>query len=397
MPSMDLNNTTKIYLGSTECTRLYLGGSLAWEKAVVVSDHIKVVRGTVVMAASSASVTITDGVDYTLESGIASTAWFVRVVNSKHTGMGNTSGGGSRSPNQMTVSTSYSGNNVTFTRALTASTDNRITYEIWQYVGPSGGANEFIVRQKTDVTLAGGTKTGSLAVPGTVSNSTNVVPFITSQRSAATGSSQHDFHATVTLNGSNFDVERGHTTAQAIYSLSLVEFTGSNWSIQAVTFDEDGGGSRVGQVTIPTTLNSASEAFIHDTFRYDNTGNHGLNDVSRRIRILSTTELEFSSQADDGASKQHCTYIIENPEIAVARYTGTMAGSGEEENFNITVTDVGDLSKVGLTVSNDSTGSGTAFPRGYVDARLTSGTNVLLTQSDNGQTSEYAIEIIIFP
>ena len=83
--------------------------------------------------------------------------------------------------------------------------------------------------------------------------------------------------------------------------------------------------------------------------------------------------------------------------MTVSRYTGTMAGTGEEEVFNVPISAVGDPDQTLTTLTNDSTGSGTAFPRGFINHMLTANDNVLLRQSDNGQTSRYAIEVVELP
>jgi hypothetical protein len=356
-----------------------------------------VLRGSSIIPASTASLTLTEGTDFTLESGIASTAWFFRITNSHFTGMGRTSGGGNHNSNAFTVHNTYSGDDVVLTRPTAGSSFNcRVDWEIIQYTGSAGGVNEFIVREKsTTVMTGGGSLTSSVAVPGSVVSSSDVVPFITGQSNANTGRSNvNATTCTATLNGSNFDFERGNSSNDTTVAYALVEFTGSNWTVNAESFAESGSS---GTVTLGSAVADVNETFIIDT-HLAGSGSIGLDDISRRVRLSSTTQLTYESQTATGAAgKEHTVYIVENPDMSVERLTGTMAGSGEEEVLDLAITSVPDTSLVITTLSNDSTGGGTAFPRGFINHTLQDASTVRLRQADNGQTSRYALEVIQLP
>ncbi|MEM8628422.1 MAG: hypothetical protein AAGF32_10860, partial [Pseudomonadota bacterium] len=138
----------------------------------------KVLRGSNVIPSGQTSLTLTDGVEYTLEDGIADDAWFFQIAANHFTGMGRTSGGNNQNADDVTVRVSHSGNNTTLTR-VGAANDCRVDWQVVQYIGPSGGANEIKVRAKGGTSTTGATAT--IALPGTVANSAVVVPLITGQ------------------------------------------------------------------------------------------------------------------------------------------------------------------------------------------------------------------------
>ncbi len=362
------------------------------------APDFKILRGSAIIPSSQTSLTLTDTTDYTLESGIASDAWFFQIANSNLSGMGRTVGGGNQNSDDFMVSCSTSGNNVTLTRRGSAN-DCRVDWQIIQYIGSSGGANEIKVRATGTATAASSSATTSASIPGTVSNNADLVPFITGQDNASTG--RNDPHAglfTANINGSNVDFQRGRTNVAATVSYALVEFTGSNWTITNEQFSNPSAANTDSTVTLSTAVADIAQTFLHCQYRYDLEGTAGLDDASTRVRLSSTTQFSVRDTTTTGdASKNHSVWVIQNPDISVARYTGTMTGSGEEEVADIAITAVADTAQVLTTLTNDSTGSGTALPRGFVNHLLTDASTVRLRQSDNGQTSQYAIEVVTLP
>lgn len=356
----------------------------------------KVLRGSAVIPSGQTSVTLTDGVDYTLESGIAQDAWFLAIANNHFTGMGRTASGGNQNPDNFMVSVSHSGGNTTLTRYDT--TENcRVDWQLIQYVGAPGGSNEIKVRSKAVVTGAGAT--GVVGLPGTVVNSADVVPWITGQRGSNTSRNNVNCaQFTSEISGTNAIFNRFTTLADFTLSYALLEFTGANWTVSNEQFTQPGNTTTEASVALGTSVLDIAQTFLHATYRQDTTSTVGLDDSSTRVRLTSTTALGVQSATDNAAStKQHSLWLMQNPGLAVARYAGTMAGSGEEEIFNVPIAAVADTEQVLTTLTNDCTGGGTAMPRGFINHLLTANDNVLLRQSDNGQTSQYALEVVTLP
>ena len=143
----------------------------------------KIQRGYTIIGTSSATATITAGTDYTAPTGEA----FIRIVNTRLTGNGNTGGGFQniddftafiQNPNNLATS-------ITFSRVGT-SNNNRIAWEIIEYIGPSGEANEFLVRDEGTLSFTtSDTSLDTSTIPVTDDN--DIIVFVTGQRGADSG------------------------------------------------------------------------------------------------------------------------------------------------------------------------------------------------------------------
>lgn len=357
----------------------------------------KVLRGTAVIPSGTTALTLVNGVDYTLETGIAADAWFFQIANSRLTGMGRTASGGNQNSDDVTVSLSHVGNNTILTRDGSAN-NCRVDWQIVQYTGSADGPNEIKVREKG--VASGATATATVALPGSVSEAADVVPFVTGQRNNGTGRGNYNRgFFTSEISGGNAVFDRFTTVSTFTLSYALVEFVGSNWTVTNEQFDNPSVSANTDQaVDLATAISDPSKTFLHCTYRYETTGTVGLDDASVRVRLLSATQLSvLDATATDDTLKKHSVWLIENPELNVARYAGTMVGTGEEEVFDVAVTEVASIDRAFTTLSNDSTGGGTAFPRGLINHILLDASTVRLRQSDNGQTSDYSIEVVELP
>lgn len=362
------------------------------------TPDFKIIHGSTVLADGEAVVTLTDGVDYTLESGIAADAWFAIIANSRFSGMGRTAGGGSQNADRTTVHLSYAGNNLVLNRS-TGLQNCRVDWMIIQYIGPAAGANEIKVRAKGEASFAASTTSVDVAIPGSVVSSADLVPFTTGQSvNAGNRNNHHNGLHTAEIVGGNVSFVRGAATHSSVVSYALVEFTGSNWTVHFQTLTGATAANSDQAITLSTELADASKAILHAQTRIEQTAAQGLDDIGNLLRISSATQLVRRSRtATNNASKFYHAWIIENPDILVQRYTGTMAGAGEEEIFNVAITEVAALDQSSASLTCTSSGTGTAFPRGYINHLIDAVGNVLLRQSDNGQTSEYALEVVTWP
>lgn len=355
----------------------------------------KVLRGSAIIASGSATLTLTEGTDFTLETGIASDAWFARINNSVKTGMGRTSGGGNQQAHNFSVSLSYSGDDIVFTRDGN-SNDCRVDWEIIQYVGAAGGANEIKVREKGARDLSAGTALDTFALPGTVSNAADVVPFITGQRTA------HNNRVWVVrmlftsdISGSNVVFEKGDDRDDSAVSYAIVEFTGSAWNVQKATLDRSNTASEA--ITLGTTLSDYTKAFIHPTYLYRNTGTTGLDDAQERVRLINNTQLEVTAGSSSSRDGEHIIWVVENAGLEVNEYTGTLNGGSEEQVTDLAITTVGDLDQASVMVSAYFSAGNINFPRGFLNAIVLDDSTVRLRQSDSGDTATYSALVIEWP
>ena len=360
------------------------------------ADTVKVIRGSVQILNGQTTRTLTNGVDYTLED-TDDTKWYFRITSNHFTGMGVVSGGGSQNPDDFTVHAVQSGANVVLTRSGN-SNDTRVDSEIVQYTGNTP-ANEFIVREKGELTLSSGTTSTTTNLPACVVNANDVVILITGQStSPSTRNDTHTMLFTAARGSTDWTATRGKNNAAATISYAVIEYTGSDYTVTQQSFNVS---SATATETLTTPVTDASKTFIHAQYRYDSTGSAGLDDASVRVYLQDSSTLAvFNATSTDLSLKQNHVYLIENDNLVVNRYIGEMSGetTGEEEIDDVAVTTVAnsDLTTLfGLTAS--STGSGTAFPRGFVNFTLSADDNVKLRQSDEGQTSLYSFEVVEWP
>ena len=114
----------------------------------------------------------------------------------------------------------------------------RTPWEIPEYIGPVGGANEWVVRATGSLTFATGDLTAtSAALTGSElpTDDSDVVVLVT----GAYGGNYQGHLVTSAWDAANDQVvlTRGTTGDTPTISYVVLEFTGSNWSVQAV--DED--------------------------------------------------------------------------------------------------------------------------------------------------------------
>ncbi|MEO0590517.1 MAG: hypothetical protein AAFZ11_08150 [Pseudomonadota bacterium] len=354
----------------------------------------KILRGSVVIPNGQTSLTLVDGVDYSLEAGIADDAWFFSLASNHFGGMGRTSGGGSQNADDHTCWIAQVGKDITITRS--GSTNNcRVDWQILQYIGAPDGPNAIKIREKGTLT---GTGSAALAtLPATVADASNLVPWIVAQGQNGTGRNNTNRSLfTSEVNGGDAVFNRFTNVSTYWLSYALLEFTGTNWQVSNEQFATPGSGAQ--SVALASPVADVEQTFLHCTYRYETSGTVGLDDASVRVRLTSASALETTTTtATDAGLKRHSVWLIQNPNMVVSRYVGTMAGSGEEEAYNVPITPVADVNQTLTTLTNDSTGSGTAFPRGFINHLLSANDNTLLRQSDNGQTSRYAIEVVELP
>lgn len=325
--------------------------------------------------------------------------YFIQITNNHHTGMGTTSGGDLYAPIHWSVWLDFSNieagevkfkikrNNGTF--------DCRVDLQVVEYIGETGGENEFIVLEYGNLTLADGVKTATITVTGHT-DINNVVPWIAGQSTNSTDTAKVNSLQFVTSKSNNdITFERGDSEGVANVSYMLVEFIGSNWNVRREEFNTTGSTTTL---TI-SPLTNYTKAFNHQQMYFDDqSANSGLAQCSARYRIISNSQVELFANSED--PRRAVMYIIENPELEVIRYNGVMEGIGEEEIDDLTISEI-DLRELNQTAimgqSNSSTGTSADFPRGFINYMLQDNNTVRLRQIDAEQTSNYVFELVFFP
>jgi len=355
---------------------------------------------TAVISAGNTSVTLTEGVDYTLPTGPAN-GWFAEISNNNHTGMGDISSGkaNQKAQNFTAWISSQTAGSIVITRVGTLGS-TRVDFQIVAYIGVSGGNNEIIVRETGVLTAAGVATTASTVVSGIV-DTNDVVPYLTgSGTDYGFKSLVHVGMSTLTIAGSTLTAtSRGQFDTNSSYA--IVEYVGINWTVNSENYT-----LADTPFTLTNPVADLTKTFIHTQTRCTNAnGQQGLDDVSFRTWLTSTTQLAVDAQTNNLSNEKSCqTYIVENSAsgeeaMIVQRVTGTtMSGAGEEEVMDISITTLGQLNNASLNgLGADSTGSGTAFPRGFVSFAILDDSTVRIKQSDNGQTTIVDFEVVSWP
>ena len=366
--------------------------------------------------------TLNEGVDYTLIMDNATRAFF-RLTNTRHTGMGETSSGGSQNIETWTWRITNPSNletNVTLERdgRLGTTYPVRVTWEIWEYIGEAGGENEMIVRQQE--VLTGNSSTASLdgtTMSGSSFNKEKSAIFITSQSSNE--AARYDPWSMLNTfefiaNGSDWipraTIGKAAGSITRWVSYAVVDFAGSNWR-NVTRFSTTIDGTICGidpwvdngyDVSLTPSILNTSRTFLEIQFRTDR-DNCGLDESGDAISIVDgDTDSLRLRQFSTAANKYNVAWVIESisDTIKVEHLTLYMDNGGSEERteyFTLTNT-INFLNNTGIAgMSVISHGSGQAYPRASVDYYLYNTTSVQHKTSDTGQEYFMTLDVIQFP
>lgn len=294
--------------------------------------------------------------------------------------------------------------------STSADFDMRFSWEVWEYVGDSGGNNEFIVRGTYQLTL-----NAAESITQAVSNISNIddcVPYITGILSDETVDGADTATAIAWMSGTGtLNVKRGSGSNNTVQVyVTVVEYTGSNWSVKHGR--QEGSGTDSGTVTLVDDADGTTSGggdvsnwdnalIIH---QYKANALDGVDDALADTSAVlypgsSTTEVDWLFNADHvdsasaGSREEFMVHVLCHSGMSVNRYTDTQSLTGVM-NVSITSGDLTDLSVSAVEVTRITSGTGTAYGRGWVNARITSTTNVELWVHRSGNTIETRIQVV---
>lgn len=286
--------------------------------------------------------------------------------------------------------------------------NTRFNTSIWEYTGPSGGDNEMIVRGRYTITLNGSTNSTTQALSG-ITNANKCIPFITGILTNTSSQGADSGTAIAYLeNASTLRVQKGTNANNVTVYITLVEFTGSNWTVLHGDSGESPDDS--GSITLrdgadgtgtATDVSNWSNAIIFTQHRGDNTQD-GTNDAIADNWPLTdpgsnnqTVDWLFHGDHDSNGTNRHFVHILSNTNLNVTRFQNTSSTNGET-----TI----DISSVGLTNTSEaliigtstSSGTGTAYARGWRNYYFNSTTEVAHWSARSGNTMSHEIQIVDF-
>lgn len=298
---------------------------------------------------------------------------------------------------------------ITFTRLASGeSGDHDLEWESMEYKGDVGGANEFIVRHRGSTSLATTTQSANVtSFDDTISNIDDCIVYITGITNTDTGTNSNGGTALAYLwddsGTKTLTVERGGSTGTTIVYYTIVEYTGSNWTVgfgyQSASSSDSGTMTLYSNAGLSSalTLNDTDNAFIAHTQSMADTGDidEAIADNYPVSYISNTTTVAWAYDANHAATNEQNVYVLENSECSVTRFTDTSNTAGDS-NVDITSAGLTDITKAAIFGTGISSGSGTAFGRGWRLYRITSTTNAQHFCHRSGNTMEHRIEIVDF-
>jgi hypothetical protein len=359
---------------------------------------IKIQRGTFTFGATEDS-------DTTTITAVGSlTNAFARITGVINTAASNASGtGGSKNCDDVGATCLLTATDtITFTRVSTGeNVDIQVYWEVWEYTGSASGANEFLVRHHGNIaSIATSTDT---TLDTTASTAGDCVPFICGVISTNTGKDFPDCQvvgAEVTST-TNVRIHRDTATSTTTISIAVVEFTGSNWSVQNnITHAFSAAGANETE-TITTVTNTAT-AFVVSGRSGTNTT--GLDETGWNVWFKDADELYFrmrSGATVAGSTAyahvvKHADMVVDHTDSITGGGTDLPVGSGQPQTENRTVATQTATSTSAVVATADCAGTGTAHPRAHWLYRLTSTTNVEFWRSRDGQAGDWALQVIDF-
>ncbi|MFC1499092.1 choice-of-anchor D domain-containing protein, partial [Verrucomicrobiota bacterium] len=257
---LDVNTTYHFIYYATNIAGGGWSTSDSFTTLSVVSDF-KIHRGTFAMTNyGPTTVTLTNGYQYTLSTNSTISNAFIRTVNAHNSAEGI----GSADTRNALVWIDNPENlltSVDIKRLRYQEGGVDVSWEIIEYVGESGGANELIVRDQGYLVKPSPQVTVTGAVCSSISDTNKVMVFVTGQ-SENKKNIPEAARNTAELNSSKEPVFTCQTNSNGSrLSYAVVEFTGANWSdVQRVehamvALDTD--------ETEPITAVNTNRAFMH--------------------------------------------------------------------------------------------------------------------------------------
>lgn len=318
-----------------------------------------------------------------------------------------------------TNNSTYNGDDLSGARQLTStntlsyyresnstSSDMRFNTSIWEYIGSPGGGNEMIVRGRYAINLNGSTNSVTQALTG-ITNANKCIPFITG---ILNNSSQADADSGTAIayleDASTLRVQKGSNANNVKVYITLVEFTGSNWTV--LHGDSGNTSSDTGTITLrngsdgtgsATNVSSWSDAIIFSHFRADN-DESGNNDAIADLWPVTEpgsnnqqVDWTFHSNHVSNGTNRHFVHVLVNNGLNVTRFQDTDNSAGES-TINITSAGLSDINQALIVGTSTSSGNGTAYGRGWRNYYLKSTTQAAHLCHRSGNTMYHKIQII---
>ncbi len=282
----------------------------------------------------------------------------------------------------------------------------RFNGSIWEYVGTPGGPNEMIVRGRYAVSLNGSTNSVTQVISG-ITNANKCIPFITgiitnrNSRGADSGTA-----IAYLENASTLRVEKGTNANTVTVYITVVEFTGSNWTV--LHGDSGSSSADTGTITLransdgtgsATNVSNWGEAIIFTQHRGDNNQNAVNDAIADNWPITDpgsnnqSVDWTFHANHDSNGNNRHFVHILNNSNLGVTRFQDTNPSAGEN-TINISSAGLSNINEALIVGTSTTSGGGTAYARGWRNYYLNSTTQAAHWCARSGNTLSHEIQIV---
>lgn len=364
-----------------------------------MAGSIKIQRGETTVSA--------DGDTTSLGAAVGSlSSAFLVITNNRHVGAGDPTSESNHEGDDMSVSGYLSDTStITWNRPTTLPTlDTKVAWEVWEYIGAVGAANEFIVRDRAELVYTSATSATKSLTSAGISSYDDCIPFLNGANTSDTGDGGNGMHISAWINTSGtLTVECGENDS-AVKSTRVVtvEFTGSAWSVghgRTLASTADNGSFTLNTSTDGSSgstfnVTSWSQAIIASWGHKGDGTNQAIADGWPRLEPgsgTSTVAWDFDSQ-HDGTDDDIWAHVLDHADLSVTRYSDTV--SAPAANVNVTSAGLTDLTQSSVLGTVTSSGTGTGYGRGWRNYRLTSLTNVEHWCHRSGNTMSHNIQVI---
>lgn len=281
----------------------------------------------------------------------------------------------------------------------------RFNTSIWEYIGAPGGNNEMIVRGRYAINLNGTTNSVTQALSG-ISDANDCIPFITgivTNKNSAGGDSGTAI--AYLENATTLRVQKGTDANDVTVYITVVEFTGSNWTV--LHGDSGNTGSITGNITLrsnsdgtgtASNVSAWNEAVIFSHHRGDTTdgANQALEDnwplMDPGINN-QTVDWNFVGTYGSNGTNRHFVHVLNNPNLNVSRFQNSSSAQGET-TIDISSAGLTDTNQALIIGSSTTTGGGTAYARGWRNYYFNSSTQAAHWSHRSGNTMSHEIQIV---
>lgn len=376
---------------------------------MAVISHVKVQRGTTTFGASATSTTVTLG------SPVSSLSKaFARVTGVVH-GASDPAAGTTGNRNNVDVGC-YAVLTAVDTVTLTLDTgrtaeDRTVYWEVWEYTGPAGGQNEFVVLEHGTASMSGGATSFTTGTNHS-GDDTQMVVFHCGQINNVATQTLGSLLTRLRTTGSSPNINvlgnRGGNGGTTVVAYALVEFTGSAWQVQKVSKSLTSADIGVNNSTAISTVNDWAKTMIIPS--------------GHQRPGTAATNSDCGILVWPGADVTHVLYrldpnyttgggnlciveiaIVYNPDLVVQHLdsqtgggTDATGGGAAPQNFDTTVTSLRDLDHAAMIAFANNDSTATSYPSACWAYAATTTTNLRMTRARTVGGAEWALQGVDF-